>query len=200
MKSTYLNGNATECSVLSHPPVLLNSSRPGPTHDFQIHSNILFKVDKSASTPITAAAIARMVSTVLMPGRAAIGAGAGRGAAGAAERATAGAAAVARGALGGAAGAAGPAAGAAGAGAGPPLGPPGGSVGNLMVGAAEGLGGRLMRTVSFLGWTFPVSFLGGTAPLGMLGIFSAIKCILIKTKVTGRECQTLPTLPVPSSA
>ena len=73
MKSTYLNGNATECSVLSHPPVLLNSSRSGPTHDFQIHSNILFKVDKSASTPITAAAIARMVSTVLLneplPGR-----------------------------------------------------------------------------------------------------------------------------------
>jgi len=32
-----------------------------------------------------------------------------------------------------------------------PVGPPGGSVGNLMVGAAEGLGGRLMRTVSFLG-------------------------------------------------
>ena len=32
-----------------------------------------------------------------------------------------------------------------------PVGPPGGSVGNLIVGAAEGLGGRLMRTVSFLG-------------------------------------------------
>jgi hypothetical protein len=44
-----------------------------------------------------------------------------------------------------------------------------------MVGAAEGLGGKLMRTVSFLGWTLPVSFLGGTAPDGMLGIFSAIK-------------------------
>ena len=34
---------------------------------------------------------------------------------------------------------------------GAPVGPPGGSVGNLMVGAAEGLGGKLMRTVSFLG-------------------------------------------------
>jgi hypothetical protein len=32
-----------------------------------------------------------------------------------------------------------------------PVGPPGGSVGNLMVGAAEGFGGKLMRTVSFLG-------------------------------------------------
>lgn len=30
-------------------------------------------------------------------------------------------------------------------------GPPGGSVGSLIVGAAEGLGGKLMRTVSFLG-------------------------------------------------
>jgi len=34
---------------------------------------------------------------------------------------------------------------------GAPVGPPGGRVGNLMVGAAEGLGGKLMRTVSFLG-------------------------------------------------
>ena len=48
------------------------------------------------------------------------------------------------------------------------------SVGSLMVGAGEGLGGKLIRTVSFLGWTLPVSFFGGTAPLGMLGIFSAI--------------------------
>ena len=55
-----------------------------------------------------------------------------------------------------------------------PVGPPGGSVGSLMVGAAEGLGGRLIRTVSFLGWTLPVSFFGGTAPLGTFGIFSAI--------------------------
>lgn len=54
-----------------------------------------------------------------------------------------------------------------------PVGPPGGSVGNLIVGAADGLGGRLMRTVSFLGWTLPVSFFGGTAPLGV-GMLSAI--------------------------
>jgi hypothetical protein len=59
----------------------------------------------------------------------------------------------------------------------PPLadGPPGGRVGNLMVGAAEGLGGKLMRTVSFLGWTFELSGgLGGTAPPGKFGLLSAI--------------------------
>jgi hypothetical protein len=47
-------------------------------------------------------------------------------------------------------------------------------VGNLIVGAADGLGGKLMRTVSFFGWTLPVSFFGGTAPAGTLGMFSAI--------------------------
>ena len=109
---------------------------------------------------------------MLTAGRAATGAIAGRGAAGA-ERVAAGAAAVARGALGAGAGAALGAA-ADGAGAGPPVGPPGGRVGSLMVGAAEGLGGKLIRTVSFLGWTFPVSFFGGIAPLGTLGMFSAI--------------------------
>jgi hypothetical protein len=66
-------------------------------------------------------------------------------------------------------------AGAGGAALGPPLGPPGGSVGSLIVGAAEGFGGKLIRTVSFLGWTLPVSFLGGTAPVGALGLMSAIK-------------------------
>ena len=75
--------------------------------------------------------------------------------------------------------------------AGPPLGPPGGRVGNLIVGAAEGLGGRLMRTVSFFGWTFPVSFLGGTAPAGTLGIFSAITFNLFQAKGATKECQTL---------
>jgi hypothetical protein len=66
-----------------------------------------------------------------------------------------------------------------------------------MVGAAEGLGGKLMRTVSFLGWTFPVSFLGGTAPLGTLGMFSAIRFILVKAKVAGRKCQThIPLFPI----
>lgn len=60
-----------------------------------------------------------------------------------------------------------------------------------MVGAAEGLGGKLMRTVSFLGWTFPVSFFGGTAPLGTLGMFSAIKCISVQIRVAAPGCQTL---------
>jgi hypothetical protein len=100
--------------------------------------------------------------------------GAGRGAAGAAGRGAAetGAAAPGRGAAGAAAGAAMPIAGADGPAA---AGPPGGNVGSLMVGAAEGFGGKLMRTVSFLGWTLPVSFLGGTAPAGTFGILSAIK-------------------------
>jgi hypothetical protein len=31
----------------------------------------------------------------------------------------------------------------------------------LIVGAAEGLGGKVIRTVSFLGWTFPVDFFMG---------------------------------------
>jgi len=102
------------------------------------------------------------------------GAGAGRGAAvGAGLGAAAtGAAAVGRAGAGACTGAA-PMAG-AGAPATGPVGPPGGSVGNLIVGAAEGLGGKLMRTVSFLGWTLPVSFFGGTAPAGTLGMFSAI--------------------------
>jgi hypothetical protein len=54
-----------------------------------------------------------------------------------------------------------------------PVGPPGGNVGNLMVGAAVGLGGKLMRTVSFLGWTRPVDFFSGSAP-GLIGGMSAI--------------------------
>jgi len=56
------------------------------------------------------------------------------------------------------------------------VGPPGGNVGSLMVGAAEGFGGRLMRTVSFLGWTLDCSGLGGTPP-GMLGMLSAIRFV-----------------------
>ena len=67
----------------------------------------------------------------------------------------------------GARGAAGAAAGAAEGGGdmdGTPVGPPGGSVGNLIVGAAEGFGGKLMRTVSFLGCTLPVDFFIGSAP------------------------------------
>jgi hypothetical protein len=133
-----------------------------------------------AAKAATSAAIARIESSPL--GAAAAGAAAvlcgalpvGRCATGAAAARGAGAAAT------GAAWAAG-AGGFAGAGARPeaPVGPPGGSVGNLIVGAAEGFGGKLIRTVSFLGWTLPVSFLGGTAPAGILGMLSAIACFKI---------------------
>jgi hypothetical protein len=48
-------------------------------------------------------------------------------------------------------------------------------VGNLIAGAPVGLGGKLIRTVSFFGWTLAASAgLGGTAPDGKLGMFSAI--------------------------
>jgi hypothetical protein len=53
--------------------------------------------------------------------------------------------------------------------------PPGGKVGNLIV--AVGFGGKLMRTVSFLGCTLEASAgFGGTAPPGGFGLigFSAI--------------------------
>ena len=47
--------------------------------------------------------------------------------------------------------------------------------GILMVGAAVGFGGKLMRTVSFFGCILAASAgLGGTAPVGRFGIFSAI--------------------------
>ena len=61
-----------------------------------------------------------------------------------------------------------------GAALGAPVGPPGGRVGSLMVGAAVGFGGKLMRTVSFFGCTLPVSFFGGgIAPVGMAGMDGA---------------------------
>lgn len=57
-------------------------------------------------------------------------------------------------------------------------GPPAGRVGSLIVGEELGLGGRLMRTVSFLGWTFAASAgLGGTAPPGVMGLLSAISFV-----------------------
>ena len=124
--------------------------------------------------PTIAATIARIVSSILTAGPTITGAGAGRGDAAAGRgAAAAGAAAPIRGA-GACVGAAVPIGGAGAAAAGPPVGPPGGNVGNLIVGAADGLGGKLIRTVSFLGWTFPVSFFGGTAPPGVFGMFSAI--------------------------
>ena len=109
---------------------------------------------------------ASAVSSPLTAGPACTATGAGRGTAVGAGRgaAAAGAAAPGRGGVGAWAGAA--AAAPMGApGAGPAPGPPGGRVGNLIVGAAEGLGGKLIRTVSFFGWTFPVSFFGDLRPL-----------------------------------
>jgi hypothetical protein len=50
-----------------------------------------------------------------------------------------------------------------------------GGDGSRTVGAAVGLGGKLMRTVSFFGWTLADSpGLGGGEPGGKLGLFSAI--------------------------
>src|SRR5580658_7032357 len=56
---------------------------------------------------------------------------------------------------------------------------PGARVGSLIVGAEVGLGGKLMRTVSFFGWTLAASAgLGGMEPPpGDVGIFSAISFI-----------------------
>jgi hypothetical protein len=66
---------------------------------------------------------------------------------------------------------------------GAPVGPPGGSVGSLMVGAVDGFGGKLMRTVSFLGWTLPVSFFGGTAPPGAPGMLGGMSAIIFPLKI-----------------
>ena len=74
-------------------------------------------------------------------------------------------------------------AGAAGAEAAPAIGAAGAGVaaataagdGILIVGAAVGLGGKLIRTVSFFGCTLADSDgLGGAAPMGTCGLFSAI--------------------------
>ena len=59
-------------------------------------------------------------------------------------------------------------------------GPPAGRVGNLMVGEDAGLGGKLIRTVSFFGWTLAASAgFGGTAPPGTVGLLSAIIVCLL---------------------
>src|SRR5215469_9461010 len=121
-----------------------------------------------AATPATAAAIANTVST-------------GWAAAAAAAVGETGAAVVVRGAATGAAVPAG--LGAAGAAPGmPPGAPVGGRVGNLIVGAADGLGGKVIRTVSFFGWTLPVDFFmgvtgapgtpGGTGGCGLSAIIN----------------------------
>lgn len=115
------------------------------------------------------------------------GAGAFRAAAatGAAATGRAGAGAEATGAAAGAA--AGAATGAAAGGCGGGGAPAGDGI--LIAGPAVGLGGRLMRTVSFFGWTFAASAgLGGTAPAGELGVFSAIE-IRGQTRGGMRGCQ-----------
>src|SRR6185369_12881909 len=108
-------------------------------------------------------------------------------------------AALARGADGADAAGADAGAGAADGAADAPVGPPGGSVGSFMVGAADGFGGRLMRTVSFLGWTLPVSFFGGTAPPGMLGMFSAIN-LPVQDRLPSRRVKLLFAKTKPVSA
>jgi hypothetical protein len=49
-----------------------------------------------------------------------------------------------------------------------------GTLGSLIVAVGLGGVGRLMRTVSFFGWTFAGSGLGGTPPPGTFGVLSAI--------------------------
>jgi len=56
----------------------------------------------------------------------------------------------------------------------------------LIVGAAAGLGGNVIRTVSFFGCTFTsAGFGGGTAPSGELGKFSAIKSLSLRQTYAG---------------
>ena len=136
----------------------------------------------AAARAATRAAIARILSPVVIVDGFL---GAGAGAAGrccAVEAGTEVGRCVVMGAGAAARGAAGAAAGAAAAGGdmdGKPVGPPGGSVGNLIVGAAEGFGGKLMRTVSFLGCTLPVDFFIGSAPWGAPGILEGMSAIAL---------------------
>ncbi len=129
------------------------------------------KTRASANAPTNAAAMARPLSNPLTPAAAAgregadgFMVGAGAEAAVAVARPTGVDAAVGGG--GGEATATGAAA---------PEGTEADGAGILIVGAAVGFGGRLMRTVSFLGCTFAASAgFGGRAPAGILGMFSAI--------------------------
>jgi hypothetical protein len=159
-----------------------------------------------AANPATAAAMAKMVSSGLNDAAAeATGArcmaGAGRAvcAAAAGAAVASGAAVVVRGA---ATGAAAPGGRTAGAGAGippgAPVGPPGGNVGNFIVGAAEGLGGNVIRTVSFFGWTLPVDFFIGVTgapgtPGGRGGCGSAI-CFELKINPAGKVSNQIPNI------
>jgi hypothetical protein len=63
----------------------------------------------------------------------------------------------------------------------------------LIVGAADGLGGRLMRTVSFFGWTLPVSFFGGgTAPSGAPGMGGGMSAIIFAIQDKSPEASVKP--------
>jgi hypothetical protein len=118
-----------------------------------------------------AAAIAKPLSTMLIVGAATIGRGTGAGRGTAAGAGAAGRTALPAlvAAVGAAAAGAPAATGAAGAGVAAATAE---GEGILIVGAAVGLGGRLIRTVSFLGCTLADSEgLGGT---GTFGAFSAI--------------------------
>jgi hypothetical protein len=151
-----------------------------------------------AARPTTAAAMANPVSSVLIVLEAgaawrgaAAGAAAGRagGAPTLEGRAEGGATATAGAALGRGAGPGAIGACELGGGAAGLAGAPAGKEGSLMValglgaatpgeeggGPAAGFGGKLIRTVSFFGWTFALSAgLGGTPGPGGVGLFSAI--------------------------
>lgn len=147
------------------------------------------KTRTSTSKPMMAAPIARPMSSPLTPTTAGIGMLAGRDMAGAA--AATGAAGAGRWAA-AAAWAAGAAVGAAAAGGGAAAAAAAAGAGILIVGAAVGFGGRLMRTVSFLGCTLTASAgLGGTAPAGTLGMFSAINLVWLQTRIRATQCQSL---------
>ncbi len=71
-------------------------------------------------------------------------------------------------------------------------GPPAGRVGSLIVGDEVGLGGRLIRTVSFFGWIFAASGgFGGTESPGVVGLFSDIVLARwCQARIGESECQT----------
>jgi hypothetical protein len=76
------------------------------------------------------------------------------------------------------------------------VGPAGGSVGNLIVGAADGLGGKVIRTVSLFGWTLPVDFFIGVTgapgtPGGIGGCGSAI-CLQLKINPAIKVSNQIP--------
>jgi hypothetical protein len=67
-----------------------------------------------------------------------------------------------------------------------------------MVGAADGLGGSVMRTVSFFGWTLPVDFFMGVTgapgtPGGNGGCGSAI-CLHLKINPAIKESNQIPNI------